>query len=247
MIATLLFTSCKKEKVAEPVVAVEKKIVKIDYTYEGAPSSNETYSYDDKGRIAVYTYDMEEETFEYIGDHSVKVTRRDKTTNAITAIMEAELNNRGAITDMTFKSANGVTAEHYTFSYNADGNMVKRKSENLGGNSTWEHEYQIENGNPVSAKIWVNGIHQYNHEYSYDITRQLTLPETSYYFWLSSSLFGKPWKNVRTGYKSILVSNGNLNAHTIYTNQFDASGRLVKQDLSFVVAGKKGSYSFIYQ
>jgi hypothetical protein len=228
-------------------LAEDKKISKVDYAYNGQPEYTETYTYDNKGRLAGYTYDIDVEAFEYIGDNFLKVTRRNKVTNAVTAYFEAVINDKGAITELNFKRPDGFLASQYTYTYDADGYMVKNKSVNVSTNITWAHEYKIENGNAVSVKVFQNGVHVSNGESSYDKAYVATVPQAPNYFWLSSTLFGRPLKNVVNEYKEFKLLDGSLTAHIIYTNQYDGTGRLKTQDLNNVLTGKKGAYSFTYQ
>lgn len=241
-----VLASCKKEKTENPSSIEKAKLSKVEYLYNGQPDYTETYNYDGKGRLSGYTYDVDVETFEYVGDNFLKITRRHKETNAIAGFYEAILNGNGAITDLKFKDANGQVTSHYTYTYDAEGYMIKRKSVNVSFNSVWEVEYKIVNGNSVSLKVFQNGIHTYNGEYSFDDTHEATVPHTPDYLWISATLFGKPLKNVPTAYKQYKVADGSLSANNIYTNQYDAAGRLKTQSVDYILLGKKGIYNFTY-
>jgi hypothetical protein len=241
-----LLTSCKKEKTRNPNSIEKAKLSKVEYLYNGQPDYTETYAYDGKGRLSGYTYDIDVETFEYVEDNFLKVTRRHKETNVIAGFYEAVLNDKGAITDLKFKDANGQLGAHYTYTYDAEGYMIKRKSVNVSVNFIWEVEYKIMNGNLLSVKVFQNGIHTYSGEYSFDNTHEATVPHTPDYLWISATLFGKPLKNVATAYKLYKVADGSLVANDIYTNQYDATGRLKTQSVDYKLPGKKGIYNFTY-
>lgn len=241
----LATVSCKKNAdVPTAAAAPAKKISKIEYV-EPNYSSTKTMLYDENGRLASFTFNNEIDVFEYSGS-SLLVTRKNKSTGALKSTFEATVNSQGAITFMKMKLADGSIYELLSFTYDAQGYMVKMKSEYPLAGNTYSRDFFYTNGNLTSSKNWYNGTHAYNYETKYDLSKTNSFPEAAFYRWPSATLFGKTIRNVMIENKLIKASDNSLSSHFIFNGEYDASGLLVKLVEKDVLNNTTGTYNYSY-
>lgn len=242
---TALLAACKKSAVmpAQPEKAIpQKKITATSYVWDNTTPETEQIEYDQQDRVIKYTDDNYVETFEYQAPDFLLVSRRKKSNNNPDRTVECTLNSKGAVVKMVFKDITGKTTYTYDYQYNADGYVVTKKGTSISG--TYQVDYDIQNGNVVSSKIYFNGVHTYN-----DIYTMHALPNPinkgADTYWPVPGLFGTPVKNLVSEVKEYKVATGELSYHTRNTWVLDNEGYVTRSIREFVKDGKTGITDYV--
>jgi YD repeat-containing protein len=241
--------SCSKENNLTPApatsfpVVAAKKVNQISYSYNGSTSESETMTYDAQGRLATYTEDDHTSSFTYTSATKLEVTRRKKSDNSIDRIYDCIMNSHGAITEMLFKE-NNVIKYTYLFEYNSDGFLTKLKGINPG--YTYEEYFEIVDGNVASSKLYYDGVQSSNRQYSPDNTKPNKTFFSTWSYWPSATLFGKPSKYHLKEFKDFNMNN-TLTWHTKYMIEADTQGYPVKITTDFILQGTKGITDYSFQ
>jgi len=241
--------SCSKENTLAPAPATQppvmaaKKISQISYSYNGEASENESMTYDAQGRLATYTEDDHTSSFAYTSATKLEVTRKKRSDNSIDRIYDCTMNSHGAITEILFKEDN-VIKYNYQFEYNADGYLIKLKGINPG--YVYEEFFEIVDGNATSSKLYYDGVQSSNRQYFPDNTKPNKTFFSTWSYWPSATLFGKPSKYHLKEFKEFNMSNI-LSWHTKYMMETDAHGFPVKITTDFILQGTKGITSYSFQ
>jgi len=241
--------SCSKENTLTPVSATQpvvmdaKKISQISYSYNGSASENESMTYDVQGRLATYTEDDHTSSFAYTSATKLEVTRRKKSDNSIDRVYDCTMNSNGAITEMLFKESN-IIKYTYLFEYNSDGYLTKIKGINPG--YIYEEFFEIVDGNATSSKLYYDGVQSSNRQYFPDNTKPNKTFFSTWTYWPSATLFGKPSKYHLKEFKDFNMSNM-LTWHTKYMVETDAQGYPVKITTDFILQGTKGITNYSFQ
>ena len=251
MVLTIVFgmASCSKENTLTPVSATQpvvmdaKKISQISYSYNGSASENESMTYDAQGRLATYTEDDHTSNFLYTSATKLEVTRRKKSDNSIDRIYDCTMNAHGAITEMLFKESN-IIKYTYQFEYNSDGYLTKIKGINPG--YIYEEFFEIVDGNATSSKLYYDGVQSSNRQYFPDNTKPNKTFFSTWTYWPSATLFGKPSKYHLKEFKDFNISN-TLTWHSKYMIETDAQGYPVKITTDFILQGTKGITNYSFQ
>jgi len=241
--------SCSKENTVTPAPATQppvmsaKKISQISYSYDGSTSENESMTYDVQDRLSTYTEDDHTSSFAYTSATKLEVTRRKKSDNSIDRIYDCTMNSQGAITEMLFKE-NNVINYNYQFEYNSDGYLTKIKGINPG--YIYEEYFEIVDGNVASSKLYYDGVQSANRQYFHDNTKPNKTFFSTWAYWPSATLFGKPSKYHLKEFKNFNMSN-TLTWHTKYTVETDVQGYPVKITTDFILQGTKGVTNYSFQ
>lgn len=222
--AIIAMASCKKEKVAPtPTPTVTKNLAKEVRIYDGGAPETDNYTYDVQRRMAEAISDTKTESFNYLSATSILVTEKKKSDNSLVQTKECELNASGYITKMIFKNPAGSVTYTYIFTYNAEGYQVSYKGFSPGG-SSYETEYTYVDGNPVSSKLFNNGVQTGTEQFTYDNTKENKMPYSSTFsYWPSYTLFGKHSKNLCVKYMKFDMAH-TLTFHTQNVFEIDAQG-----------------------
>jgi YD repeat-containing protein len=241
--------SCSKENTLTPAPATQppviatKKVSQISYSYNGSASENEAMTYDAQGRLATYTEDDHTSSFVYTSATKLEVTRRKKSDNSIDRIYDCTMNSHGAITEMLFKE-NNVINYNYQFEYNSDGYLTKIKGINPG--YIYEEYFEIVDGNATSSKLYYDGVQSSNRQYFPNNTKPNKTFFSTWSYWPSATLFGKPSKYHLKEFKDFNMSN-TLTWYTKYMIETDAQGYPVKITTDFILQGTKGVTNYSFQ
>ena len=241
--------SCSKENTLTPAPATQlpvmatKKISQISYSYNGSASENESMTYDVQGRLATYTEDDHTSSFAYTSATKLEVTRRKKSDNSIDRVYDCTMNSNGAITEMLFKESN-IIKYTYLFEYNSDGYLTKIKGINPG--YIYEEFFEIVDGNATSSKLYYDGVQSSNRQYFPDNTKPNKTFFSTWTYWPSATLFGKPSKYHLKEFKDFNMSN-TLTWHSKYMIETDAQGYPVKITTDFILQGTKGITNYSFQ
>ena len=227
----------------QPPVIATKKVSQITYSYNGEASENERMTYDTQGRLATYTEDDRTSSFTYTSVTKLEVTRRKKSDNSIDRIYDCTMNSHGAITEMLFKENNVINYD-YQFEYNSDGYLTKIKGINPG--YTYEEYFEIVDGNVVSSKLYYDGVQSANRQYLHDNTKLNKTFFSTWSYWPSATLFGKPSKYHLKEFKNFNMSN-TLSWHTKYMIETDPQGYPAKITTDFILQGTKGVTNYSFQ
>jgi hypothetical protein len=242
-----LAVSCSKSGNEVPTPgpsANTKKIKEIIYTDPTMNTESSTFTYDEQGRIKTYTDEPYSYTMTYESPVLMKVTR---TKNGVFDQERiCNLNDKGAITKMEYHSVPGNAITYtYEWQYDANGYVSKIKGSSPNGNY-FEEVFETINGNPVSSKLYHDGVQYHNRSYTYDLSKVNKQPYSAWYLWPSETLFGKPVKNLLIEYKSFDVNNV-IDWHTKTTYQLDSDGYPVKYTTDYVHENTKSTTEFKYQ
>lgn len=244
----VMLASCKKEKVspaAVPVPAANKNLIKFTNVVDNGTPETETYTYDANGRIATLKDDDYMETFNFVSASSLVVEKRTNADNSLLNTKECTLNDKGYVTKIVIKNSVGTLQGTYDFSYNADGYMTAQKLTYPSG-ATVDQEYEISNGNTVSSKLYYDNVLNASRTITYDNTKTDKTQLGFAYYWQVPGLFGKGSKNLKSEFKQLNTS-GTLTFHAQYSYELDAAGYPTKQINNYLLTGKQGVYTFIYQ
>ena len=217
----------------QPPVITTKKVSQISYSYNGEASENENMTYDVQGKLATYTEDDHTSSFAYTSATKLEVTRRKKSDNSIDRIYDCTMNSHGAITEMLFKE-NNVINYTYQFEYNPDGYLTKIKGINPG--YIYEEYFEIVDGNVVSSKLYYDGVQSSSRQYIPDNTKPNKTYFSTWSYWPSATLFGKPSKYHLKEFKNFNMSN-TLTWHSKYMIETDPQGYPVKITTDFILQG----------
>jgi len=226
----------------QPVI-VTKKVSQISYSYDGNASENENMTYDAQGRLATYAEDDYTSSFAYISATKIQVTRRKRSDNSIDRIYDCTLNSHGAITEMLFKE-NNVIKYTYQFDYDAADYLTKIKGINPG--YTYEEYFEIVDGNVASSKLYYDGVQSANRQYFSDNTKPNRTFFSTWSYWPSATLFGKPSKYHLKEFKNFNMSN-TLTWHTTYMIETDVQGYPTRITTDFILQGTKGFTNYLFQ
>lgn len=245
--AVAVFTSCKKEATVNPVPvpSVSKNLLKGTYVYDNGTPQTSNYTYDAQGRISVFKEDTRTTTFNYVSASLLVTTEKKNADNSLLGTKECEINANGYITKMVFKDPAGAVTFIYDFTYNTDGHLTKQKGTYANG-SNYEEDYTFANGILVSSKLYYDGILNANREYTFDNTKINKTPFGQGGYWQSYILFGKRSKNLLGEFKQFDPA-GTLTWHTQYTYDMGADGYPVKQTTNYLLQGKLGVETYIFQ
>jgi hypothetical protein len=246
--AIIAMASCKKENVATvvtPPVTSAKKLVKSTYVYDNATPETEIFNYDAQGRIATIKGDESTETFEFLSASSLVVTERFNNNNAVAAIRECSLNDKGYITKIVVKNSVGNISGTYDYIYNADGYMTNSKLTYPSGNTS-ETIYVISDGNMVSSKLYQNNVLSNNSQNTYDVTKVNKTGLSYANYWSLSNCFGKSAKNLMSESKSYNAAN-TLTWHVQFSYDIDADGFPIKLTSNYLLQNKAGVDTYVYQ
>jgi len=144
---------------------------------------------------------------------------------------------------MLFKE-NNVTNYNYQFEYNSDGYLTKIKGINPG--YTYEEYFEIVDGNVASSKLYYDGVQSSNRQYLPDNTKPNKTFFSTWSYWPSSTLFGKPSKYHLKEFKNFNMSN-TLTWHTKYMIETDMQGYPAKITTDFILQGTKGVTNYSFQ
>jgi antitoxin component YwqK of YwqJK toxin-antitoxin module len=242
---TAVFASCKKETVTNPTPAVGKKIKQITYTDNTGYSETVTIGYDAKGRVLNYTEDDRTYTLSYENDTRLVVTSRNISDNSLIRTVECTLNNKGAITEMLYKTPAGVHNYTYQHTYDANNQMKSYKGFSNGGNS-YEMIAEIVNGNVSTIQHYSDGLPNGNSAYYYEGAKPNKLPHTLNGDWSSKILFGKTFSHLPTEYKRWNQA-GTLTVHNKSTYELDADGDVTKTTTISMLDGHISVDTYQYQ
>ncbi len=245
--ATVLLASCKKSAEMPPApekTIQQKKIAATSYVWDNNAPETEQIVYDQQDRVTQYTDNNYVETFDYQTPEFLLVTRRKRSNNSLDRTIECTLNNKGAIVKMLFKDVTGKITYMYEYLYNTDGYVVTKKGSNTGSN--YQVDYEIQNGNVVSSKIYFNGVHTYNSVFS--ITTLLNPVNRGVdAYWPVPRLFGTAAKKLIGETKQYKVATGELNNHTRNTWLLDNEGYITRYIDENLVDGKTGVTDYTLQ
>jgi hypothetical protein len=244
--AIIAMASCKKEDVViQTSPATTKDLVKSTYVWDnGTPEIND-FTYDAAGRISMQKNETRTYTFNYVSATSLIVTERKTTDNSLHQTIDCNLNDKGYITNMVYKNPAGTVTYKYTYTYNADGYVIRLEGATPAAGG-YEVDYTIVNGNAVASKNYNNGVLNYSGEYTYDNSKTNKTIAGYAGNWPSLTLFGKRSKNHLVDYKAKNPA-GTITWHTQYAYEMDAAGYPVKMTTSNVLSGKQGVDTYIYQ
>jgi hypothetical protein len=247
--AIIAMASCKKENVTpaiNPTPVVTKSLVKISSVFENGTPKTQTYTYDTQGRIATSRDDSRNSIFNFVSASSLVVTVKNNTDNSLHRTYECTLNDKGYVTKIVLKNAAGAIIYNYDYTYNAEGYIIRQIGTFGNGNSDYEFEFTIVNGNATTLKCSYGGVFNYRTEYTYDNSK---LNKTAFGhagFWHSYTLFGMRTKNLVVENKSFDPA-GTLTWHEQSTYDMDADAYPVKQTTVNVLSGKQGVDTYTYQ
>ena len=182
-------------------------------------------------------------TINYLHYYYVFENVRKKSDNSIDRIYDCTMNSHGAITEMLFKE-NNVINYNYQFEYNSDGYLTKIKGINPG--YTYEEYFEIVDGNVASSKLYYDGVQSSNRQYFPDNTKPNKTFFSTWTYWPSATLFGKPSKYHLKEFKDFNMSN-TLTWHSKYMIETDAQGYPVKITTDFILQGTKGVTNYSFQ
>jgi hypothetical protein len=240
MLVAFIFTACKKEKgiTPEPIppVATEKKLIKMQSNYSNGSAESENYSYDAQGRLSTTLNDSYREAFDYKSATQIIVTARKVSNNELISTKECTLDAAGRIVTIIMKSSAGAEIYRYDYTYNAEGYLVLEKGSKPGNPNEFRFEYNVVNGNIISAKGYFDNVLSENSDYKVDGAK-LNKSQMSYSgYWYSNTLFGKPNKNLIVEYKNFNTA-GTLKWHSQTNYELNSDGYPVKYTKSYPLTG----------
>ncbi|HWR33232.1 MAG TPA: DUF4595 domain-containing protein [Chitinophagaceae bacterium] len=244
LLAAASFASCTKNNTVPPPEVV-KNLMKEIYVWDNGVPETSNYTYDAQGRLTEDKDDSWTESFNYVSASTLVVTTRKTSDNSLENTKECELNASGYITKVILKNPGGAVTYTYEFTYNAEGYLTKFNAFTPGG-SGYGREYTYVNGNPVSVKIYSNGVQTGTGEYIFDNTKSNKTPWGVGGLWPSYKLFGKRYKNLVSEYKQFNMSN-TLTYHSQNVFELDAQGYPTKTTTTDVLLGKQGVSTSTYQ
>jgi len=254
LIILIAAASCSKSKnelpqpMPQPVQqSAEKKLISANYIYENDPTEIMELTYDAQGRLSVYNDGDHKYFFSFDAGSKLNVTRKKMSDGQPDQLLECDLNEKGAITKVIYKRLDNTIFYMYEYSYDANGYMTKQKGSYIGGNSsTYELQYEIVNGNPVSVKNFSNGVLNTSSVLTYDEKILNKAPFSVSYLWPSDKLFGKPVKNILISVKTVNTSNVTT-WETKITYMFDANNYPVKVTTKNILQGETTIANYVYQ
>jgi hypothetical protein len=244
IIAAVSCTKSKNELPQPSQPSVEKKLISASTIYGSDPAQTMELIYDAQGRLSIYKDDEHKYFFSYDAGSKLNITRKKLSDGQPDQLIECDLNEKGAITKMLFKESNNTNTYMYEYFYDANGYKIKQKGQFSG--YLYEEEYVIVNGNPVSSKLYYDGVYNSKREYHYDEKILNKSPFTVGSSWPSDRLFGKPAKNIMIDYKTFDTNNV-LTWDTKYTYKFDADNYPVQQTTEYILQGEKNVATYTYQ
>jgi hypothetical protein len=254
LIILIAAASCSKSKnelpqpVPQPLEqSKEKKLISANYIYENDPTEIMELTYDAQGRLSLYNDGDHKYFFSFDAGSKLNVTRKNVSDGQTDQILECDLNEKGAITKMIYKRTDNTVFYMYEYSYDANGYLLKQKGSNMGSTPySYEIEYTVVNGNPVSSKLSYDGVLSSNTVLTYDEKILNKAPFSASYMWPSDKLFGKPIKNILIGAKTFNTSNV-LTWETKNTYMFDANNYPVKVTTTDILKGEAYVANYVYQ
>lgn len=244
--AIVVMASCTKENAVNPTSpAATKALVKSTYVWDNGTPENNEFTYDAGGRISMQKNETRTYAFNYVSATSLIVTERKTIDNSLHQTIECILNDKGYVTNMTYKNPAGTLTYTYTYTYNTDGYVIRVVGATPAG-SGYEVDYTIVNGNAIASKNYNNGVLNYSGEYTYDNSKTNKTTGGHAGYWPSLTLFGKRSKNLLVDYKAKDPA-GAITWHTQYAYEMDAAGYPAKQTTTNVLNSKQGVETYIYQ
>jgi hypothetical protein len=250
MLVAVSFTACKKEKINSPEPtppsATEKKLTKMVSNYSNGSSEFENYTYDEQGRLSGTKNDTYTESFDYKFPTQLIVTQRKISTNELYATKECTMDAAGRIVTIVFKNTAGTEIYRYDYTYNAEGYIVVEKGSKPGNPNEYRSEYNIINGNIISAKRYFDNVLTENSEYKFDDSK-LNKSQLSYTgYWYSPTLFGKQNKNLITEYKNFSLA-GALKWHSQTDYELNNEGYPLKYTRKYVLQGSSETTTLTFE
>lgn len=243
--AIIALASCKKENVSNPATG-SKTLSKTSYVYNGNTPETEEFTFGANGKIVSIKENDRTHTFNFVSATSLEVTERSNSNNSILNTRHCVLNDKGFVTQIVVKNANGTISGTYDYTYNAEGYQTGRQLTFPNGD-IYNNEYSYADGNLISSKTYKNNVLNSYTNITYDNTKA---NKTRLNFWSSywnvPGLFGKETKYLMSETKGYNNSN-TLTSHDQYTYELDADGYPLKETRNYVLTGKLGvkSYTFI--
>ncbi len=244
IIAAVSCTKSKNELPQPQQQSVEKKLISASTIYDNDPTENSEFSYDAQGRLSVYRDDDHKYFFSYDAGSKLNITRKKLSDGQADQTIECDLNEKGAIAKMVYKKTDNTISGTYEYFYDANGYKIKQTVQYTG--YSYEEEYVIVNGNPVSSKLSYDGVFNSKREYHYDEKILNKGPFTPGSSWTSDRLFGKPTKNIMIGFKSFDTNNV-LTWDIKYTYKFDADNYPVKETTEYILQGITNVTTYSFQ
>lgn len=246
MLLAFTFTACKKEKTNTPGLVTQKKLTRLVSNFNDGSIESEAYTYDAQGRLSSTKTDTYTESFEYKSSTQLTVTRKKISTNELQQIKECTLDAAGRVVTIITKSAAGAEIYRYDYTYNADGYIVVEKGSKPSNPNEFRFEYNVVNGNVVSAKAYFDNVLTENSEYKVDASN-LNKSQLSYAGqWYSNTLFGKPNKNLIIEYKNFSLA-GALKWHSQTSYELNNEGYPVKYTRKYVLQGSTETATFRFE
>ena len=250
LVAIASFASCKKETVNTPTVPQEpvfaKNLKTSSYVYDGGAPEIENFSFDAQGRITSYKQEypgtVRQQTFDYATAGKIFSTY---TNNGVLKFShEGTVNEKGYITAMTTKRADGSLYLNYKYIYDVNGYIIKKEWTNAAG-ITDHFEMKVENGNVTEYKLFYNGILSSTDKFTYDLTKYNSIKSAFGSQWSGTS-FGKSTKNLFTNLTETNAS-GAITWNVNYSYQLNAAGYVEKSSFTNLITSKSGENTYTFQ
>ncbi len=191
---TILFfaTSCKKQSADPAPVVVAKKLQTIATSGVGSPT-NQSFTYDTKGRLIKEENNDGYGTYEY-SSNAVLIKDFNKLVNKLEFVINGTTDNAGRMISFTGINYNGNVPVNLTavFTYDANGYIAQYKRTN--NNNVYTYDFTVTDGDYTKLIIHQNGAELYTQttDFFTDKTAQSVvendIPES---FCYNNGLFGK--------------------------------------------------------
>ena len=248
--AVIFVTACEKEKMIAPQPAPETPRQLVKMSYPGIPTGVNNFKYDAKGRLIEQGADFPVAIFDYtnnifsamIFDHTKY--QYDKWSNG-------KIDNAGRIIqfDGLYTPKNGPAKDRkYTFTYNADGYVVKQTFTEPATNYESVDIFTYSNNNLIAIHSSVNGQPAYRIEYDYydNLPNKLSLDlNHDILGHVTDGLTGKRSKNLVKTRKIFSTQNVNT-LHVEYQFQLDSQGYPLKYKSLSVLNNQPLEMDFTY-
>lgn len=218
-----IFSSCKKDKQADNKAgapAFTKNLIEQNMTN----GNSKNFSYNAANRIISYTTNSSATSYQQEAAFSMK-----QTYNSYGYIYELKNTVRNAMGKIVTADRyyNGVLQMKFSFTYNAEGFLVKMISQRTDIVSITELNYFYEAGNLAKITDHGNGKLRNTYLYEYDLSVlnpfKLDLFEFNLIGFLTDDQFGRLSKNL-VKKETILDEHGNLYRETQFAFVMDAEG-----------------------
>ena len=244
--AGIFISACSKEKMIAP--ETPRQLVKM-YP-PGYPASATNFKYDAKGRLIEQGMDFPVAVFDYT-NNIFSATIVDQNKYVYYKWANGQIDNAGRILqfDGLYTPKNGPASDRkYSFTYNADGYLVKQTFTNLATNYEGVDTYIYSNGNLTAIHNSVNGQLNYRIEYDYydNLPNKLSLDlNHDILGFVTDGLTGKRSKNlVKT--KKVFSPQNVKTFHIEYQHQLDSQGYPLTYSVANVLNNIPVEMNFAY-